>query len=615
MVNWTHRLFEMIGLGDRNRNGRLSGDTSNETSREYADNSYEGFEANSVVTRMLRNLQTKWETRPIDEGRGTNFHFVYQRGDFHVLTHRDNRQARIHFLYFYELPLGQLDNVRTACNHFNQHFTELKAIYSIDAEKHVIHVHLASSIRLTLWNKALEEDFADLLTVFFEAARSYRRHIDEIIAQDVYNFEERDAFSEREAYLAYETEMEHQDVRWHTYDTEHLSLADAMAIALGTDDVYIDDLRVLPTGGQPVENTELETQDAASQVSAENVNGETLSPSDFDLTNLALALTPKSAPEVLIEFYAETPAYKAHYLMRIEYGYPMENTQFFRITLYRQPSLPGIDNAISTNDTDNDRIRTFVMSYRTMDNAKKQAEFDYMWQEAREKKMLEKDLTAEERFITLCETPDVGFNLYWGRRFYLSKVYYRALLHLENAYRSIYRNFQRFNKKERLQFYELSYFIGLCYMHLGQPKQAYYYLDGLFNLNNIRYTQAYVNALVRSHDYRAPQIVHDLLRNVSKVYDEQQEDADEQGREQLRQFILFLRRTVARIYLSDGLLDEAEKALRELLPDDKEHETRILEQLAEVARLRALEASANTDRTTLSVSAEFPKADNNQSDQ
>lgn len=601
MAHWTHRIKEMMGFGKRAKAPveKAAADPADKADEAAANNPYENFNSGSVVTTMLRHLQAKWHTRPIEGGQGTDYHFVYQRGDFHVLVREGLRQARVHFLFFCEQPLGQLDNVRTACNHFNQHYPELKAIYSIDAEQHTIHVHLTSSIRLTLWNEALESDFADMLSVFFEAARTYRKHLDDIIAEDINNLEEHEAFSEREAYLAYETEMEHQDAGWHSYDTDHLFLDDAMAMALGAQAVFVDNVKVIaPAPGEATADPDAEAPDTAL----------------YDLTALALSLNPENAPEALLQFDVETPAHKGSYIMRIEYGFPIEDTRFFRITLIRHATLLGPHHAL-TAEAENEENYSFVMSYRPMDEEKKQAEFDYMWREAMDKRALDKELTDEQRFITLCERPDVGFNLYWGRRFYLSKNYYQALLHLENAYAVLHRRFQKLAKRERLQFHELSYYIGLCHMHLGQPKQAYFYLDGLYNLNNIRYTQAYVNALVRSRDYRAPQIVINLLNNVSRVYEEQHDDASDANREQLHQFILFLRRTMARIYLNDGLYDEAEKTLRDLLPDDKDHEPRLLELLAEVARLRALEASENADRSTLSVSAEFPKADNNQSEQ
>lgn len=609
MAHWTHRIKEMMGLGKLTKAPakKAAAAPADSVENAAAANPYANFNPGSVVTTMLRHLQAKWHTRPIDEGQGTDYHFVYQRGDFHVLVRTGLRQARVHFLFFCEQPLGQLDNVRTACNHFNQHYPELKAIYSIDAEQHKIHVHLTSSIRLTLWNEALESDFADMLSVFFEAARTYRKHLDDIIAEDINNLEEHEAFSEREAYLAYETEMEHQDVGWHSYDTSHLFLADAMAIALGASEVFVDNVKVIvPTNAEDFDVKDAEV--------TEDPNAEVADSVFFDLTALALSLDPVNAPVALLHFDVETLAHKGSYIMRIEYGYPIEDTQFFRITLTRLASLLGPHHAL-TAEAESEDTHSFVMSYRPMDEEKKQAEFDYMWREAMDKRALDKELSDEQRFITLCERPDVGFNLYWGRRFYLAKNYYQALLHLENAYAVLHRRFQKLEKRERLQFYELSYYIGLCHMHLGQPKQAYFYLDGLYNLNNIRYTQAYVNALVRSRDYRAPQIVINLLSNVSRVYEEQHDDASEANREQLRQFILFLRRTMARIYLNDGLYDEAEKTLRELLPDDKDHEPRLLELLAEVARLRAIEASENADRSTLSVSAEFPKADNSQNDQ
>lgn len=571
-------------------------------SRQAAD-ANEGFNASDVVTKMLANIQAKWETRDYNDKGDVDFHFTYQRGDFHLLTSKDRHQARIHFLFFHEAAVGQLDNVRHACNMFNQQYPDFKAIYSIDGEHHTLHIHLVTNIRLTLWNQALEDDFAATLSLCFEGARMFRRMLSEIVDRDVNNLEERQSFREREIYLAYETEMQHQDALWHTNSTSHLKLHDLVAMAMGTDDVEYEmmDIQI----GDVLDDTN------ASQHHRQVRDHEAIA--DFDVTGL---MVDESGEKPALMHFGATLTIDAKVLgegyetiiVHLASDLCEGEVLFFRVTFVRVDKMLSPAHSRTSRLADDERVKSFVMSYCRSSEAEQQVEFDYLWHEARERRDKGQELSDEQRFILLCEDADIDFNLYWGLRMYLSKQHYRALLYFENAYHALQGRFHQLSRDGRDQFYELAYCIGQCYMHLNMPRQAYYYLDGLFNRSNIRYTQAYINAIVKCHDYRALGVVNGVLANVKRIYDEQQ-DVSEDNRKDLLEFILFLRRSKARVLINEHRLDEAEEVLRALLPDDSRHEAYLLEQLALVARLRAEAATKAVNRDTLSVSAEFPKAD------
>lgn len=580
MKNWINRLLGTRKDSPAQHAGRQR--------QEFKQNSYAGFNARDIVVHMLQNLQAEWETRNHGDEGLIDVHFHYQRGDFHVACPPDGHLVFIQFLFFHDAPMGQLDNVRDACNQFNQRHPAFKVLYSLQPEKHLIHMHVQTSLRLTLWNKDLENDFADTLTLCFESARAFRRQLDEIIDNNVDNLEEIKAFNLRELYLAHETEMKHQACDWHTYDTRHLTLGDAMAMVLDTDKTEYRRLTIVGDTTTIVDDArEIAQTDLTSLLA--DTEAEIPSFSRQQATLVVDTLFGGQPQTFILHFTAEAEA---------------EDALYFRMTFVQPDRQLGPDSALDSRQADSRRALTIVMSYSKKTARERQAEFDYLWQEALQHKAQGAELSDEERFITLCEEPDVAFNLYWGQRFYLAERHYEALLHLENAYNTLHGVYHDLDREQRRQFFELTYYIGLCCMHLDMPHRAYYYLDGLFNRTNLRYTQAYINSLVASHDYRALSIVDNVLSNLQRVYDEQ--EADEEHRHQLYAFLLFLRRSKARILVQSRQLDAAERLLKDLLKDDDMHERYILEQLAHIAHLRAVAAS--TPRPdTLSISAEFPK--------
>lgn len=584
MKDWINRILgKKIGVV----HSTAEDEGAKSLSESVAD-AYAGFNSSDVVQRMLRNLQAEWDSRSFDRTDGVDFHIHYQRGDFHVLTTEDRHLVHVHFLFFHEAPLGQIDNVRDACNKFNQTHPDFKAVYSIDAERHRIHLHLLTSFRLTLWNPVLESDFAQTLTLCFECARSYRRILDKILDEDVNNLEEKRAFRSREVYLANETEMKLELGDWHTYDNHRLTLGDALYMILDTDDVRPQRLTIV-TDEQRVENA----------------------PSDILKVDLAalLADTDAEAPCFMRQqatlILEATPhgTRQQTFILHLAAESEAEDVLYMRLTFVQTDRTLSLDNAYANREHESASL-SFLVSYSKASGHERQAEFDYIREEARMRRNAHQELTDEQRFVMMCEEPETAYNLYWGYRFYLAKRHYEALLHLENAYYVLRDDFANLAKEQRNQFFELSFYIGQCCLQLHMPRRAYYYLDGLFNRNNLGYTQGYINALIASHDFRAMDVVENVLNNLQRVYDEQ--EVDEEHKRQLYAFLLFLRRSKARLLVRADRLDEAEKMLHDLRKDDGEHELIILKQLAIIAQ-RRMQKATQDPASSLSVSSEFPK--------
>lgn len=585
MNNWFNRLF-----------GKKEQPVQPTTTDTASDNPYEGFNASDVVAKMLHNIQAEWESQPFGKDKkAMDFHFHYQHGDFHVLTSDDRHQIRIHFLFFHEDKLGTLDNVRDACNQFNQRFPDFKAVYSIDAQKNCIHLHLVTSLRLTIWNKVLEQDFSNTLTLCFEAARSFRSILQEILDKDVDNLEEFKAFSQREQYLAHETEMQHQDVGWHSYDGNRLLLWDAMRMILDTTEFSFSRATLI---GEGISSSDSLGKIVTDPVEIRNIDmAELLMDPDSEMPQFG-----RQQATIVLESIME--GRPQSFILHLSAESETDGVLYMRLTFVQPDRQLGPDHAILGRNANNQRALSFVISYARTASKDRQTEFDYLWREAMQLLAEGRELTEEQRFITVCEVPDIAYNLYWGQRLYLADRHYEAILHLENAYYLLRDGFQQMTREQRSEFFELCYYLGVCCLRLHMPHRAYYYLDGLFNRSNLRYTQAYINALTASRDYRALGIVQNVLQNLQQVYENQ--EADEESQRNLYNFILFLRRAMARLLIEADQLDEAEKMLKALLIDDAQHERYLLDRLAFIARLRA-EAAPDPDRSTISVSAEFPK--------
>ena len=112
---------------------------------------------------------------------------------------------------------------------------------------------------------------------------------------------------------------------------------------------------------------------------------------------------------------------------------------------------------------------------------------------------------------------------------------------------------------------------------MQQYSRAYYYLDTVYQLNNINYGEEYVNCLVNSKDFRAIDVINDALERIRKM--EEEADEEEGVGEVLISFKNFLRRRKAYVLIDIGKIDEATQLFTEML-DEPENRDFALNELA-----------------------------------
>ena len=113
--------------------------------------------------------------------------------------------------------------------------------------------------------------------------------------------------------------------------------------------------------------------------------------------------------------------------------------------------------------------------------------------------------------------------------------------------------------ENREQFYELCYLLGFCHHELGAYAKAYYYLDIIFPLRRIAFTEEYINVLVNNGDFRALSIINTLLMSLA--------DSSVQQQSTLHSFINFLRRRKAYVLIDRQQYAEAKLLLKQLLEE------------------------------------------------
>lgn len=138
-------------------------------------------------------------------------------------------------------------------------------------------------------------------------------------------------------------------------------------------------------------------------------------------------------------------------------------------------------------------------------------------------------------------------------------------------------------RPQRVNIYEVCYCIGFAYCQLEQYDKAYFYLNLVFGLNRVTYTEAFVNCLVNSNDFRAVTVIDTLLAEVTRGMEEGVEKAV-----YAVGFRNFLLRRKATLLIRRHLYTAAEVLLKALLnePDSSDY---ALNELALLQKIRAVD--------------------------
>jgi tetratricopeptide (TPR) repeat protein len=457
----------------------------------------------------------------------------------------------------------------------NFHADISKLIYTIDEEKNRIHIHIFKEMLLIKEIPDVKVYFESALTDCFELKRAFIHRFDELVPNKQGKDLERErAEWIRELFLLREQEFSHQNSewQWRLNETKRLTLGQVIKTFLDLQEDSLIELKVITEDMKIITNPDaIKEFDLLSPIIASTNPHE----ASFICQNATLILT-------CIESHEEKDVSRIVTLSIKSEG-ETEKSLYARITYTQVPQ--NINRTIPYGSEKNSvNAHSFLVAWDKFSDNQKIAEFNYLWQEAKEKQETGKfaELTEEQKLICYCVYPHTAYRIYWGKKLFLDKRYYEALLHLENAYFTLQANYHSLHESYKENFYEVCYLIGFCYCELLQFQRAFYFLDIVFNINRIRYAQEYVNCLANSKDFRAIMIIDRLLEQTNI---QNKEESEEEINPAFVSFVNFLRRRKAYVYIDLGRLDEAENVFKSML-EEPENSDYALNELAYIQTLR-----------------------------
>lgn len=555
-----------------------------------------------TVKLLLKSLQVQWEIQENEQVPGeADYVFSFQQGRFRLVANAHHTFVHIHFPYFSEVPLTQIDNLRFACNDFNLKQGDFKAYYTINPKEEAINTHLVFNFRLADNDKRQSYELGSMLQHTFEMSRLFRQTFHSISESGNSDLEENSALSLRERYLSSELELWHQHPKltWRDNSTAQHTIAQLFHT------FYEDESPIRFHGLQTMQTQWSKTiydasDDATSTEIATSISSRpreiALSSheeiSDFVLLDAlgdggnvddSAILSPVTLQVLATVGELEEKTFVIH----LDVESRVENSDYVSV-LFIEPTSPlsPVNSETSMAEMRKNLTHRFLMVRDHVEHEQREAEFRYQWQETQDALRRGDKLTEEQRFMGMSVVPNVGFNLYWGRRYFNAKRFYEALQHLENAYRVLNVNFEGLNKAAREHFYEVCYFIGFCYAELKLYERAYFYLDIVYPQNSVRYASEYVNLLVNTKDFRALATIERLIKNIEQEV--ARLEADEKEEDGLQAFFRFLQRRKGYVLIDQRKLDDAEAIFQALL-DFPDSEKQAIDELMYIEQLRAEE--------------------------
>lgn len=548
---------------------------NNKTNRKKGHNNQPTLEA---VKELLKSMNCEYELKNTDND-AISIDFSFQGGNFSIDIAKNSSLIKIFYLFLHETSTKNLSSVRHLCNQLNINSRIPKFIYSIDDVKNKIYVHIYTCALFIDDIPDLKSYFENLLVANFELQRIYSYKFKELEKESGPTYddiEESNSNWRRQLFLLREHEILHQQSETNSRynETESLTVGQLLKTIYGHRNIIPATMQVVTDDNMSL----IPDQDAIMA---------------FDLMDAVIDLKSGDKPKLKQRLLTliitcrqiSTSKKESCRLITVTLTPEGETDQslYFRLSTSLTPI--NISKMVAQSKTNNvASAYSMIIAYDLASIKQKLAEFNYMCDDAvsklKEKKINE--LSEEQQLLIMCSNANPSYNLYWGKKLYLDGRYYEALLHLENGFFELQGRYNQMSKSQKNVFFELCYLIGYCYCELKQYQRAYYFLDALPQLNNIVYTQEYINCLSNAKDYRALTVIDNLLSFISKDTDTE----DEEVNEALSNFLNFLRRRKAFVHIDLGELTEAEKIYTQML-DEPENIDYALNELAYIQKLKS----------------------------
>lgn len=516
-------------------------------------------EKEKIVDNALRmlNCEGKWSTA----NTGRVVLYDYQNGHFRIRIENDKPYVELGYFFCFTAKMEYLQMVRHLCNMCNMSTETCRFYYTIAEEKNVIDLHLSANLLPDKRN--MKEILVRAMSEIFHWQTAFGRGFDNqkeaSQKAEMRDIEADHSQWQRIMFLLREQELQHQQVS----PAERLGVGVPLSIGELLDTLFainrIEAKRLTIATDTVSEITDEEA------ITGYNVADAIIEDDKFQHREATLSLQftdlrhPDSTRDMIIHLKEEQGT---------------ENTLYFRITATLLPM--NISRDIQPMSSDNSTLsRSMIVAYDLMSTEQLLSEFQYMRKEAEamHDKGDDEKMTDEQRLLIECTDDNLGYHLYHGKRLFLSKRFLEAEPHLKVAFDILMPAFPQLKASLQEAFYDSCYMLGFCYNEMQQYQRAFYYLEMLFPLKRITYTEEYINCLVNQRDFRVMQVIETVQEMVENILqpDENSDDDGESPKTDsntaIRAFSSFLKRRKSYVLIESGRYDEARDILNELLND------------------------------------------------
>ena len=545
-----------------------------------------------IMRNSLKKLNIKYEKVTLNEGKDMLFTFEYQSGNFSLFIPMSDTNVKgfsLHYPYIYIANLDKLQAIRTTCNEANNTSSIARAVYFIDDEKNQIYVHLACHIPFTILSHELTDNLTDAMQECFVLQRIIDERVDQLDKQMIET-----RFSDLEYAQSNlleqnnwinEVEARHSQNEM-SFNANHLIQSTEECLLgewLNTQEILPPESKLLEMKCESDDGYQFSTMDPNSIL-----HYALTTPIIHQLQQDQAPKAQNGSIKIAYQRKNEINSKRTHWLtLYIENLGVNEHIVYIRINyMLPEKSTNPQSEFQSANGYTRVTGGSFVIGYDWKDGHRKQVEFDYLWKDAQDKIKEGKtdEWSPEQELIHTITHAELGYDIYWGKRFARQKRYYEAALHLSRAYNRLNNEFYTSDKKQQSIIFEVCFILGHCYIKMKQFKTAFFYLHILSGSNQTNHIEEMITCLVALKDFRSEQALEFYSTNVKTQIQEYLENEREVP-EHLQEFYDFLRRQDVYINIERHFFEKAQKICSIMLNED-ENKDFALNELRHIQRLR-----------------------------
>ena len=481
------------------------------------------FQKPCALENAFDELNIEYKKDLDDEGN-VLYMFKYQAGEFYMRYNEAATSMQLTFPYITDPEVDKIDLVRTACNDVNGVTPMTSAVYKVDVEgdTYKINIHIIAGLPRLSDLKEMVHTLRYTLKDCFHLRSMFCSHLKDII--EASNREQADdieyemASNERMKQIMASTEAMACEAKNHD--------APVAADGITTLGEWLANCDIMPQGAQ------------IQQIVCEGDDGYHFTSKDIDtITSYRLTepivhqLGADNAPtaetasiKIIFTIGEEADSNKHTVIVALEKAATIDKDKVTYIRInYVTSNRAATSTAtrIPAEIAVTPKAGSMTIGFDWTTGKNKQAEFDYMWADARDKERdgHRDEWTAEQKLIHDLTDPTLAYNMYWGYKLMLQKRFYEASQHFEYVWRQNNEHIKRNGEKSHAKwqkFYNTCLMLGTCYLNIGQYYKAFYYLQNLEGCNDHQAVRTIIACFMGAKDYRAQQAIENCQTQIEE---------------------------------------------------------------------------------------------------